>query len=219
MRDFLVAVCLSVLVTPGVLVAQAFNYPSLQLPRASTRDYTAALAGGSGSTLLFQWREGAGTGMHWQVDAGLADPKGPTDPLLFGGGGIARELTRATADQPLDLLLTAGAGVAIGGNGTTLRVPVGLSLGHRFALDGGMALTPYVHPRVSIDVCSRCGTDRDRRSSVSLNFDLGAEWQVNRRFGVIGAISISGSDVFVSSDTFAVGLRWTPASLAGPFLR
>lgn len=195
--------------------AQAYNYPSLQIPSASTRDYTAALVGGTGSTLLFQWREGVSTGMHWQLEGGLADPKGPTDPLLFFGGGLARELVRATGDQPLDLLFTAGAGASFGGAGTTVRLPVGVSLGHRFELDGGMALTPYMHPRVSLDVCSRCGVDRERRSTVSLNFDLGAQWQVNRQFGVIGAVSVSGSDAFTNDDTFSLGLRWTPASLAG----
>lgn len=200
---------------PAIGEAQAFNYPSLQTPQASTRDYTAALVGGAGTTLLFQWREGASRGMHWQLDAGLADPKGPADPLLFVGGGLGKELTRATAEQPLDVMLTAGAGAAFGGNNTLLRIPVGVSVGHRFELDQGMAITPYVHPRASIDVCSRCGFDRDGRSTISLNFDAGAFWQVNRSFGIVTAASFSGSDAFADDDTFAVGVRWTPAALAG----
>lgn len=215
-RSSVRAVLLALLLgTPALSHAQAFNYPSLQTPEASTRDYTAALVGGGGTTLLFQWREGASRGMHWQLDAGLADPKGPTDPLLFVGGGLGKELTRATAEQPLDVLLTAGAGAAFGGNGTVLRIPVGVSVGHRFALDQGMAITPYVHPRASVDVCSRCGPDRGGRSTISLNFDAGAFWQVTRNFGVVTAASFSGSDAFANDDTFAVGVRWTPASLAG----
>lgn len=214
-RRFLAPLVAAVLLVPAVLRAQAFNYPSLQTPQASTRDYTAALVGGAGTTLLFQWREGASRGMHWQLDAGIADPKGGADPLLFVGGGLGKELARATADQPLDVMLTAGAGAAFGGNNTVLRIPVGVSVGHRFALDQGMAITPYVHPRASIDVCSRCGRERDGRSTVSLNFDAGAFWQVNRNFGVITAASFSGSDVILGDDTFAVGVRWTPAALAG----
>ncbi len=209
------AALVSVAAAPSIAEAQAFNYPSLQTPQASTRDYTAALVGGAGTTLLFQWREGAGTGLHWQLDAGLADPKGGADPLLFVGGGFGKELTRATADQPLDVMLTAGAGAAFGGNNTVLRIPVGVSVGHRFALDQGMAITPYVHPRASVDVCSRCGLNRNGRSTISLNFDAGAFWQVNRNFGVITAASFSGSDAFTDDDTFAIGVRWTPAALAG----
>ncbi|MBY0489915.1 MAG: hypothetical protein K2R93_08740 [Gemmatimonadaceae bacterium] len=202
--------------TPVLGRAQAYNYPSLQTPQASTRDYTAALVGGAGTTLLFQWREGASRGMHWQLDAGLADPKGGADPLLFVGGGLGKELARASAEQPLDVMLTAGVGAAFGGNNTVLRIPVGVSVGHRFALDQGMAITPYVHPRASVDVCSRCGgPDRDGRSTISLNFDAGALWQVTRNFGVVTAASFSGSDVIVGDDTFAIGVRWTPASLAG----
>lgn len=195
--------------------AQAYNYPSLQTPSASTRDYTAALVGGAGTTLLFQWREGMGGGMHWQMDAGIADPKGNADPLLFVGGGLGKELARATKEQPLDILLTAGAGAAFGGNNTLFRIPVGVSVGHHFELDQGMAITPYVHPRASLDVCNRCGRDREGRSTISLNFDAGAFWQVNPKFGIITAASFSGSDAFSDDDTFSVGVRWTPSALAG----
>jgi hypothetical protein len=214
-RSFIcVSVLLSLAASSG-LSAQAYNYPSLQTPQASTRDYTAALVGGAGTTLLFQWREGMGPGLHWQLDAGVADPKGGADPLLFAGGGVGKELLRATADQPLDLLLTGAVGAAFGGNNTLFRVPVGVSVGHRFALENDMAITPYVHPRASLDVCSRCGRNGDGRSTVSLNFDAGAFWQVNHKFGVIAAASFSGSDAFADDDTFSLGVRWTPAALAG----
>ena len=58
------------------LQSQAFNYPSLQVPTASTRDYTAALTGGAGTTVLFQWREGWGERRHVQLDVGPAQPAG-----------------------------------------------------------------------------------------------------------------------------------------------
>jgi len=193
--------------------AQAYNYPSMQTPRASQRDYSAAIVGGSGTTLLFQWREGAGSGMHWQLDAGLADPRGSTDPLLFVGGSFAREMLRATTDQPLDVLFTVGAGAAIGGDASAFRIPVGASLGHTFELDQGMAITPYVHPRVSLDFCGDCGARDNGRSSLSLNFDLGADFQATKNFGVRVAASFSGSDVVGSDETFAIGFRWTPVPL------
>ncbi|HEY0931046.1 MAG TPA: hypothetical protein VGE27_14070 [Gemmatimonas sp.] len=205
--------------TAPALGAQAFNYPAMQTPRASERDYTAAVAAGSGTSVYFQWREGVGNGtMHWQLDAGLADPKGRIDPLLFLGGGIGKELVRATDDQPLDVLLTAGAGAAFG-NGTFFRIPVGASIGHTFPLEEGMAITPFVHPRASIVYCSTCqpsvipnGRGRSK-STASLHIDLGADWRVNPQFALRLAASFGGSDILGSDDTVGVGLNWTPAAL------
>lgn len=193
--------------------AQAYNYPSLQLPSASTRDYTAALSGGAGTTALFQWREGWSPRSHLQLDLGLVDRRNSETLMLFVGGFMGRELARAGGDQPLDLLFTAGAGAAFSSGVTLLRVPVGISIGHTFELDQGVTLTPYVHPRVSIDVCSSCGRRDQSRSEVSLNFDLGLNLQVNRRFAVRAAGSFSGSDLLGTEDTFAVGFNWTPAAL------
>jgi hypothetical protein len=196
------------------LDAQAYNYPSMQTPRASSRDYTAGIVGGAGTTFLFQWREGAGQGQHWQLDAGFADPKGGVDPLLFVGGFLGKELVRARADQPLDVLFTAGVGAAFGGNATLFRVPFGVSVGHTFELDEGMSLTPYAHPRLSVDACGSCGRDRDSRTNISANFDIGGHWQVNRQFGVRVAASFSGSDLVGSDETVGIGFHWTPAGLS-----
>lgn len=209
-----------ILTAAGNLGAQAFNYPAMQTPTASVRDYTAGLAGGAGTTLFFQWREEAARATHWQLEAGLSDPKGPTNPLLFVGAGLGRELVRSTSDQPLDILLTAGAGLAVG-DGSWFRIPIGTSIGHTFALDNSGSITPFVHPRVSLDYCSQCrgraqgvpGAGRRGRSAASLNFDLGAHWQVNPEFGVRAAMAFSGSDIIGSDEVLAVGITWTPASL------
>jgi len=197
----------------GAMGAQAFNYPSLQLPTASTRDYTAALTGGTGTTAIFQWREGWKPGRHWQLDAGLADRKGSGTLLLFAGGSVGQELITATTEQPLDMLLTVGAGASFAKGGTLLRLPVGVSLGHTFELDQGMSLTPYLHPRASIDVCGSCGARSNSRTELSLNFDLGVNWQVSRDLAVRLAGAFSGSDLVGTDDTFAVGLNWTPRPL------
>lgn len=193
--------------------AQAFNYPSLQVPSASTRDYTAALGGGAGTTAIFQWREGWTPTRHLGLDVGLIDRKGADKLMLFVGGSVGQELVRATKDQPLDLLLTGGAGLAFGSGVTVLRVPIGLSLGHTFELDQGMSLTPYVHPRISFDNCSSCGSRGRGKAEASLNFDLGASFQVSSHFAVRAAGSFSGADLVGTEDSFAVGLVWTPAAL------
>ena len=194
--------------------AQAYNYPSLQVPSASTRDYTGAIAGGGGTTLLFQWREGWTDRRHLQLDLGIVDPKGNESLLLAIGGAFGQELLRANADQPLDLLLTGGIGMTFGDGMSLLRIPVGASIGHTFEMEGNMSLTPYVHPRASIDVCSSCGGRDDSQSELSLNFDLGANFQVNRQFAIRMAFAFSGSDLAGSDDSFAVGFVWTPRPLA-----
>ncbi len=199
---------------PMRVAAQAFNYPSLQLPTASTRDYTAGIAGGRGTTAFFQWRERAGEGAQFSLDAGIADPQGRSDLLLFVGVSGGKELLRATDEQPLDLMGTAGAGIAFGGGTTLLRVPVGVSIGHTFPVEGGMSVTPYVHPRISLDVCGDCTVSKGSRSSVGLDFDLGANLQVNQRFALRLAAVFSGSDQIGSGDAFTVGFNWTPSSLA-----
>jgi hypothetical protein len=192
--------------------AQASNYPSMQVPTASTRDYTAAVSSGAGTTALFQWREGWAPRRHWQLDAGLIDRKGSDNLSLFVGAGIGQELANASGDQPLDLLFTAGAGAAFGGGSTVVRLPVGVSIGHTFDLEQGVALTPFVHPRASLDVASGKG-DGGSRSEVSLNFDLGVNLQVNRQFAVRAAAAFTGAELAGAQDSFAIGFNWTPAPL------
>ena len=120
---------------------------------------------------------------------------------------------RAQGDQPLDLLGTAGIGVAFGSGNTFVRVPVGVSIGHRFPLDDGMSITPYMHPRVSLDIFSGKGVQSDK-TEVTLNFDLGANFQVNKQFALRVAGVFSGSDRYGSGNAFSVGFNWTPAALS-----
>ena len=170
--------------------AQAYGYPSLQIPTVSERDYTAAITAANGTSVLFQWREGISSKSHLSLDAGLGDPVGSSNLVMFLGGGYAQQLARATAAQPLDLLFTAGAGVAFGDGFTLLRVPVGISAGHRFELEDNFAITPYVHPRISLDACASCGRTS---SELSLNFDVGANFEVTPNFAVRAAAQFSGS--------------------------
>ena len=209
-KVFVPLVLASLMILPGTVTAQASNYPSLQSPTASIRDYTGAIASGAGTSVLFQWREGVASAMHLGLDVGLTDRKGSENLLGFIGGSIGSELLRAQGEQPLDMLLTGGLGFAFGGGATIVRVPLGVSLGHTFALEEGMALTPYVHPRVSLDLCSDCGRRGNRRTELSLNFDVGVDFRVNQKFSVRVAGAFSGSDFFGNNDSFAIGLNWRP---------
>ncbi|MEP6835606.1 MAG: hypothetical protein ABJB74_19625 [Gemmatimonas sp.] len=207
-----IAACISLNASVGA--AQAYTYPSLQLPTVSNRDFTAALSVAKGTVAVFQWREGLSDDMHFSLDAGLGDPEGRNNDLVvFGGGGLGFQLLRATADQPLDVLLTGGAGLALGAGQTVVRIPVGASAGHRFGFEGGVALTPYVHPRLSIDRCFSCNGSTANSTEVSLNFDIGLNFEVTPRFALRAAAAFSGSDVVSRNDTFAFGINWIPVPL------
>lgn len=212
----LAAVAVLLVATGGTqtALAQAYSYPSMQTPTVSNRDYTAAIVASKGTVALFQWREGINDNMHFTVDAGLGDPEGRDNNLIvFGGGALAAQLLRASGDQPLDLLLTGGFGVALGAGQTTVRMPIGVSVGHHFDFGDGVGLTPYVHPRISLDICSSCSSRNNNNSELSLNFDIGLNFQVNPKFALRVAGTFSGSDLVGRNDAIAFGINWTPMPL------
>jgi hypothetical protein len=192
--------------------AQAWAYPAFQPPRTVSREFNFGVADANeaGTTLLFQWREEAGRGNQLSLDAGIADPNTPrSDLILFFGGQFAHQMTLANADMPLDFLFTVGVYLATS-NFTLFRLPFGVSVGHRFALGGPTAITPYLHPRVSIDVCSRdCGDQSD----LSLDFDLGLNFELTRTLAIRASALVAGSNRF-GNDGFGIALAWKPLGLA-----
>lgn len=198
------------------LRAQAWSYPSFQPPRITAREFNfgVADAGDAGTSLVFQWREGITPRAQLSLDVGVADPDGGGDSFLLLGGGMAAMLSEARADLPLDFLLTAGLNLAIGGDGNLLRLPVGVSLGHRFPLEQGMAITPYVHPRVSIDYCGDCGIGDNSRTELGVDFDIGASFDVNPSLTFRLSALFGGSDLVGNSDGFGLSLAWRPAGLS-----
>src|SRR5687767_69806 len=148
----------AVTATPAVATAQAWAYPAFQPPRVINREFNFGIAdaGNAGTSLVFQWREGLNARTQLSFDAGFADPDGQDNGKLLLGGGFAVMLTEATAEMPLDFLVTGGLNFAVGEGADLVRVPVGVSIGHRFPLDEGFAITPYIHPRLSLDICTDC---------------------------------------------------------------
>jgi hypothetical protein len=198
--------------TAAPIAAQGWNYPSFRHPQIMSREFNFALADGgdAGTALLFQWREGFGIGTELNLDVGFADPD-IGDSYFIVGGGFGRRLATATAEMPLDLLLTAGVYAALG-SPNVLRVPVGLSVGHRFPLEGAMAVTPFVHPRVSVDFCSNCFGGDD--TELSINFDLGVDLELSRQLSLRFAALFAGGDFFGRDDGFGISLAWKPAALS-----
>ncbi len=210
-----VAACAgALLLVPSITQAQALNYPAMQIPTVSNREYSGSLIGSRGTMAMFQWREAISDDMHFGLDAGLYDASVPgARTAIFVAGNVGYGLARATDDQPIDVLLTGGLGLSIRNSRTSLRLPLGASVGHRFELDQGMAITPFVHPRISIDICSSCSPGGNSQSDVSLNFDVGGNFEINRRLAIRASVLFSGAEQYGSDQAIGVGLVWTPEGL------
>jgi hypothetical protein len=206
-RRMLVGVVALTAVAPEAR-AQAWNYPAFQQPRVVNREFNFALAyGGDGGTDVFaQWREGLDARNQLEVEGGFISPRNGSLRGLIGGS-YAFQLATATQELPLDFLLTAGLYDSFG-DGNFFRLPVGVSVGHTFPLSGGVAITPYAHPRLSLDVSGCC-------DKVGLEFDLGANFQLTEQFAVRVSGTFGGSDVGPNDAGFGIGLAWTPKGLRG----
>ena len=205
-------------VAPAVAEAQAWAYPAFQPPRVMNREFNfgVADAGHAGTTLIFQWREGLTQRTQLSFDLGFADPDGRQNGKLLLGVGFAGMLTQASAEMPLDFLATGGLNFAVGEGPDLVRIPFGVSIGHRFALDAGFAITPYVHPRLSLDICtdSRGEENDESDSDIGIDFDLGVNFEVTRQLSFRVSGMFGGSDAFRDSDGFGISLAWTPVGLS-----
>lgn len=192
----------------GSVLAQAWVYPAFQPPSIVSREYQGIVADGDvyGTSLVFQWREGLGPRSQFSIDAGIADPD-YADARFLVGGGYAYQLNNAetNADMPIDMLLTAGGYLSFGDSWTTFRIPVGVSLGRRFPLEGNFAITPYVHPRAALWYCGDCADDTDLR----VNFDIGADFELSETFSLRASLMLGGDN----EDGFGFGLAWRPRGL------
>jgi hypothetical protein len=202
---------------PARAQAQAWAYPSFQPPRVTAREFNFAVAdaGRAGTSLIFQWREGLTSRTQLGLDVGFADPDGEGNGKLLLGGTIAGALTEASAELPLDFLLTGGVNFAVGDGSDLVRIPFGVSIGHRFPLEEGFAITPYVHPRISLDFCTDCsGPDGDdSETDLGIDFDLGANFEVTRNLAFRLSVMFGGSDSLGDHDGFGISLAWTPSAL------
>ncbi len=193
--------------------AQAFYYPAFQPTRVAEREYNFALADiddGGGTGLVFQWREGLGNPRaQFTLDVGIADPDADgADSRFMLGAGFGYQLTREREDMPFDMVLTGNVGASFGNDLTIIRVPVGVAVGHRFPIEGNFAITPYVHPRLSIDHVSLDTPGGDfSDTEVNLDLDLGGQFEINPQMAIRLAILMG------EGDAIGLSFAWTPRGL------
>lgn len=115
--------------------------------------------------------------------AGFADPEGEGDTRLLLGGNFRTRVLSYSESFPLDGALTVGAGINLGDGDDAIYLPVGISLGRRFELEGSRTtFTPYAHP-VIVPVLGAAGGD-------DVGFALGLG--VDMRFSQDWSVRVSG---------------------------
>ncbi len=204
----------AVLFVPAVAGAQSYTYPAFQLPTLVEREYNFAAADGgrAGATLLLQWREAVSPLWQVGVDAGLADPDGNASSRLVLGGHVARQLTRATTEFPFDVAVTGGIGFSGVDGHDVVRIPFGASVGHRFLLENGMSVTPFAHPRLSLDRCNDCKAG-EAGGKVNVAVDIGGSVQLTDQVALRVAATAGGSDYLGSGNGIGFSVAWTPKGL------
>ena len=128
-----------------------------------------------------------GKGPHdFSVRSGFADSDGDGSIFLIGGD-FRTQVINYSETFPLDGALTIGLGGLFGEGDDVFLLPVGVSLGRRFDVEGSSTtFVPYVHPNI-VPVFG--GGDDDVEFTLGLGVDIrfGEQWAV-RASGGLGDI-------------------------------
>jgi hypothetical protein len=134
----------------GTAAAQETGSPIFKAPyRAfANHEFGAALSDYERVSGAFEGFYQYGTGPHdLGLRAGFADPVGEGDTRILLGGSFRTRVVEYTESFPLDGALTLGLGTEFGSGDDVVFLPLGISLGRRFELEGSnTTFTPYVHP-------------------------------------------------------------------------
>ena len=170
----------------GTAAAQETGTPIFKAPY---RAFTSHELGGSlsdpgeGVSLALEgfYRYGSGAN-DFSVRGGFADLNGSGGTRVLLGGDFRTQVVSYSESFPLDGSLTLGLGANVGDGDDKYYIPVGISLGRRFELEGSNTIfVPYAHPVI----VPTFGGDSD-----DVNFALGLG--VDIRFSEQWAIRASG---------------------------
>ena len=173
----------------GSAAAQETGTPNFKAPYRAfeNHEFGAAISdpGGFGDVALEGfYRYGKGQN-DFSVRAGFLDRRGGTALLI--GGDFRTQVLSYSETFPLDGALTLGLGGILGEGDDQFLLPVGISLGRRFDVEGSTTtFVPYVHPNI-VPVFG--GGDDDVAFTLGLGVDIrfGERWAV-RASGGLGDI-------------------------------
>jgi hypothetical protein len=163
------------------LAAQETGTPMFKAPyRAfSTHEFGAAFSDpGKAASFALEGFYSYGRGSNdFGIRAGIEDPAGPGSTRLLLGGDFRARILSYSESFPLDGALTVGVGLNVGDGDDLIYLPLGVSLGRRFELEGSKTtFTPYVHP-VLVPVLGAAGGD-----DVGFALGLGVDLRFNPRW-------------------------------------
>ncbi len=132
-------------------VAQETGTPIFKAPyRAFTNhEFGASLSDpGSAADFALEGFYSYGRGNNdFGFRAGFADGAGNLDTRFLLGGNFRTRIVSYSESFPLDGALTVGFGTQMGDGPDLFFLPVGVTLGRRFELEGSKTtFTPYAHP-------------------------------------------------------------------------
>lgn len=140
--------------------------------------------------LMGIWRQSGRINLG--IRAGFGGRSG--DHTTIVGAEFSGPLVTAGGAQPFAVSWSTGVGAAFDGI-TWFRVPAGVSVGINIP-GPSFTLTPYVHPRLALDIFSYSSDNRDD-TDVELNadFDIGADLAVGAAWTFRLGITRGDSDV------------------------
>ncbi len=117
----------------------------------------------------------AGGKLDLGLRAGFFDPGGNAKTVVLAGVEARERVITHTIDFPLDGAVLFGAGAGLVSGGSTLFIPVGLSLGRRIDPQGSqVSIVPYVQPTLVF----KAGDNQS--SDLLFAFGIGADFRLSR---------------------------------------
>ncbi len=171
-------------------VAQETGTPIFKAPYRAfdNHEFGGSLSdGGEGAEFAIEGFYRYGKGQNdFSVRGGFADVEG-SDTRFLIGGDFRTQVVNYSESFPLDGALTLGLGGLFGEGDDVFLLPVGISLGRRFDVEGSSTtFVPYVHPNI---IPAFGGGDDDVLFSLGLGVDIRfSERWVVRASGGLGDI-------------------------------
>jgi hypothetical protein len=173
----------------GALAAQETGTPIFEAPyRAFTRYELGVSLSDPGSVYDFAlegfYRFAQGPN-DFSVRGGFANGSGNLDTKVLLGGDFRTQVLSYSESFPLDGALTLGFGASIGDGPDRFFLPVGVSVGRRFDLEGSnTTFVPYAQPVI---IPTFGGGNDDVNFALGLGVDIrfSASWSV-RASGALG---------------------------------
>jgi opacity protein-like surface antigen len=172
------------------LAAQETGTPMFKAPyRAfSSYEFGAAFSDpGEGVSFALEGFYSYGRGSNdFGLRAGFADPDGAGDTRILLGGDFRTRIVNYSESFPLDGALTVGAGLNVGDGDDLIYLPLGITLGRRFELEGSnTTFTPYAHPTLLPVLGAADGDDVGFALGLGVDMRFSRDWAV-RVSGAVG---------------------------------